>query len=205
MQVSVVLVRHGHVEGIDVPRFRGRMDLSLTATGLSQAQQTGQYVRRIAPHAVRIYSSPLTRCVVTATIIGQPLGLTPLPQDRLNDIDYGEWQGRAVSEVLLESPEAVAKWFNSPAHAQIPGGEAMQGVADRVCGALEDIVNESAGETIVIVGHDSVNRVIMLQALGLELDAYWRIGQKPGAVNRLEYEGGRWRVESLNETAQLFP
>ena len=33
-----ILVRHGHVEGIEPERFRGRADLSLTKQGEGQAQ-----------------------------------------------------------------------------------------------------------------------------------------------------------------------
>jgi phosphoserine phosphatase len=205
MRVSVILIRHGHVEGIDTLRFRGRVHLPLTGAGLCQAEQTRDYVCRIAPHLAKIYSSPLTRCITTGSIIGQPFGLTPLPREGLNDIDYGDWQGRTVAEVSSASPAAVAAWFSSPADAQIPGGETLQGVADRVSRTLEEIVKESPGEAVAIIGHDSVNRVILLLALGLQLSSYWRIGQQPGAVSRLEFESGRWSVESLNETGQLYP
>lgn len=205
MRVSLLVVRHGHVEGIDMPRFRGRMHLPLTASGLHQAEQTGEYVRRIAPHPARIYSSPMTRCITTGTIIGKPLGLVPQPCDGLNDIDYGAWQGRLVSEVSSESPSAVATWFSSPTEAEIPGGETLHGVADRVGLTIAEIIKENAGNTIVVVGHDSVNRVLLLQALGLSLDHYWRIGQHPGAVNHLEYYNGAWSIESLNETGHLMP
>lgn len=205
MRVSLILVRHGHVEGIDTPQFRGRTHLALTASGQLQAEQTGEYIHRIAPHPARIYSSPLTRCVTTGTIIGRGAGLVPLPRAGLNDIDYGAWQGRLVSEVSRESPEAVAAWFHSPAQAKIPGGETLQSVAERVRRAIGAIVEENAGATVIVVGHDSVNRVILLQALGLPLDAYWRIAQRPGAVNRLEFQDGVWSIESLNETAHLLP
>lgn len=61
----IVLVRHGHVEGIDPPRFRGRMELPLTELGLRQAELTAE---RIASHwrPVAIYTSPMQRCVQTA-------------------------------------------------------------------------------------------------------------------------------------------
>ncbi len=105
----VVLVRHGHVEGIDQPRFRGRMHLQLTAVGLRQAEQACEYVSMIAPCLRGIYSSPMTRCISTASIIGRPFGLAPNPEEGLTDLDYGAWQGRRVSAVERESPDAVSK------------------------------------------------------------------------------------------------
>ena len=205
MRVTMIVVRHGHVEGIDIPRFRGRVHLPLTASGLQQAEQTGEYVRRLAPHPAAIYSSPLTRCITTATTIGNPLGLAPIPTDGLNDIDYGSWQGRLVSEVAGEEPSAVAKWFEAPAQATIPDGETLHALSDRVHSAVANIVGAHAGDAVIVVGHDSVNRVLLLQALGLSLDRYWRIGQSPCAVSRLEYVDGQWSIESLNETGHLTP
>jgi probable phosphoglycerate mutase len=205
MRITMIVVRHGHVEGIDVPRFRGRIHLSLTASGLQQAEQAGEYVRRLAPHPAVIYSSPLTRCVTTASIIGNPFGLAPVPNEGLNDIDYGSWQGRLVSEVTEEDPSTVAKWFRSPAEAEIPGGETLRALADRVRATVDEIVSTNAGNAVVLVAHDSVNRAILLQALGLPLNHYWRLGQSPGAVSHLEYLDGEWTVESLNETAHLIP
>lgn len=205
MRVSVIVVRHGHVEGIEIPRFRGRMHLPLTATGLQQAEQSGEYVRRLAPHPAAIYSSPLTRCITTASTIGNPLGLAPIPTEGLNDIDYGAWQGRLVTEVASEAPSEVAAWFETPAQATIPGGETLDALSIRTRASVADIVAKHAGDAVIIVAHDSVNRVILLQALGLPLDHYWRLGQSPGAVSRLEYVDGRWTIESLNETGHLAP
>jgi phosphoserine phosphatase len=205
MRVTVIVVRHGHVEGIDIPRFRGRVHLSLAASGLQQAEQAGEYVRKLAPHPSVIYTSPLTRCVTTAAIIGNPLGLAPVPREGLNDINYGSWQGRLVSDVTNEDPSTVAKWFKSPVEVEILGGETLLVLADRVRTTVGEIVSTNAGNAVVVVAHDSVNRTILLQALGLPLNHYWRLGQSPGAVNHLSYVDGEWTVESLNETAHLIP
>lgn len=205
MRTTIIIVRHGHVEGIDIPRFRGRVHLPLSANGLQQAEQTGEYVRRLVPHPAAIYSSPLTRCITTATTIGSPLGLAPMPTDGLNDIDYGRWQGRLVSEVTTEDPSGVARWFQTPTQATIPGGETLQSLSDRVSATVAEILTAHAGDAVVIVGHDSVNRIALLQALGLPLESYWRIGQSTGAVSRLEYIDQEWFIESLNETAHLSP
>lgn len=205
MRVTVILVRHGHVEGIDQPRFRGQMHLQLTAVGLQQAEQACQYIQRAISRPTRIYSSPLTRCITTASIIGGPFGLAPIPEQGLIDIDYGAWQGRLVSEVSEESAALVSEWFKVPGRVEIPGGETLRALSDRVGDAMARILKENPGDPIVVVGHDSVNRVLLLQALGLPLDRYWNLGQRPGAINRLEYDKGDWSVESLNETAHLIP
>ena len=56
-----------------------------------------------------------------------------------------------------------------------------------------------AEDTIVLVGHDNVNRVLLLQFLGLPLASYWSIEQGPCCVNEIDFGEGRSRVLRLNE------
>jgi phosphoserine phosphatase len=199
---KIILVRHGHVEGISPERFRGRADLRLTAEGRRQAEATA---RRI--HAtwtpVAVYTSPLGRCRVTGEAIGEPFGLAPAARDGLIDIDYGEWQGLTPDEARSRWPEAVDTWYRAPDWAAIPGGETLQQVLTRTVAVLREVTGHHPGDTVVLVGHDSVNRVILLHALGLPLSRYWRLGQDPCAINEIEYSGDAFTVRSVNETYHL--
>ena len=174
---SIILVRHGHVEAIDEPCFRGQTHHGLTAVGMRQAEQTAEYIVRVAPHVRRVYTSPLTRCVTTASIIGTAAGLAPVPEAGLTDIDYGEWQGRLVSDVRREAPEAVATWFTRPAQVMIPGGETLAVLAARTLAAMTGIVQDNLSATVVVVAHGTVNRTIAPRALGMPLERFWSIGQ----------------------------
>jgi len=110
---KVLLVRHGHVEGILPERFRGRADLTLTAEGRRQAEATAQRIQRSWKPAA-LYSSPMRRCIATATAIGKPFALTPIPLPGLNDIDYGQWQGLTPDEVRVRWPDELAQWYRHP-------------------------------------------------------------------------------------------
>ena len=57
--------------------------------------------------------------------------------------------------------------------------------------------------TIVIVGHDSVNRALLLQLLDLPLAAYWRFEQSPCCLNEIDVEGGKVCIRRINETRHL--
>ena len=70
---KIILVRHGHVEGIDPPRFRGRTELPLTDLGVRQAGLTAQRIKRGWKPAA-VYTSPMGRCVSTAEAIGLVTG-----------------------------------------------------------------------------------------------------------------------------------
>jgi len=198
----IVLVRHGHVEGIDPPRFRGQTDLPLTDRGMRQAEKTRDLVAWL-PHPIAAYASPLSRCMTTAEIIVQPLSLTVTPMPSFLDINYGDWQGRSYQEVQQEDPEGFARWFDTPQLAIIPGGETLLQLAGRVAATMRGIVAKHSGETLLLVGHDTVNRVLLLLALDLPLSRFWHLRQDPCAVNIVTYDEGGWRVVSMNEASHL--
>ena len=201
MSTTIVLVRHGHVDGIDQPRFRGRQHLALTAAGMRQVEQTAQLIA----HRYRldaVFSSPLTRCITTATAIGRAHGLAPQPEDDLIDIDFGEWQGRTHEDVLAQDGERVRAWFADPAAASVPGGETLESLSRRVIDAFERIIGRHRGGTVAIVGHDTTNRTLLLHALGLSLTHFLRLRQDPSCLNVL-HSNETVVIASLNETAHL--
>lgn len=199
---KIILVRHGHVAGISPERFRGRADLELTPEGRRQAEATARRIRA-GWTAAALYASPLSRCLTTAEAIGKPFGLSPTPIPGLMDIDYGEWQGLTPDEVARRWPEPLDTWYRAPHWAAIPGGESLQDVLTRAVAALRDVIGRHPSDTVVLVGHDSVNRVILLHALDLPLSRYRRLGQDPCAVNEVDFSGDSCTVQSVNETLHL--
>ncbi|HEY1261601.1 MAG TPA: histidine phosphatase family protein [Stellaceae bacterium] len=199
---KILLVRHGHVEGISPERFRGRAKLPLTAEGQRQATVTaGRIAAEWRPAA--IYSSPMERCLATGAAIGQPLGLSPVVTAGLNDIDYGSWQGLMPDQARLRWPDEVDAWYRHPDWAMIPGGETLQDVLARATAALRDIFRRHPDDPVVLVGHDSVNRIILLHALGLPLARYWRIRQSPCAINEIDLDRDGFTIVAINRTDHL--
>jgi broad specificity phosphatase PhoE len=199
---EILLTRHGHVPWLEPRRFRGRAELKLTDKGVAQAEATA---RRIAagwrPQA--IYASPLGRTLHTARIIAEPLRLPVQSLDGLIDMDFGEWQGLTADEAKARWPEAAGLWDRRPDLVQPPGGETLQDVLARVAQALRLVVARHPQETVVLVGHDGINRVILLHALELPLARYWQLGQDPCALNRIEASAEGFVVETMNDTAHL--
>jgi probable phosphoglycerate mutase len=199
---KIILVRHGHVEGISPERFRGRADLALTAAGRRQAEATARRIQATWT-PVAVYTSPLSRCRATGEAIGRPFGLSPQPIEGLIDIDYGNWQGLTPDEAKSRWPRALDTWYRAPHLAQIPAGETLQGLLSRTVAALREVIERHQTEEVVVVGHDSVNRVLLLHALDLPLSRYWRLGQDPCAINEIEFREDGFTIRSLNETFHL--
>jgi phosphoserine phosphatase len=203
---KVILTRHGHVEGIDPPLFRGRTDLPLTSLGEAQANAVA---RRIASswNPVAVYSSPMRRCLTTAQAIAAAAKISCKILDDLTDLDYGEWQGRAYSEIRSSSPSLFAAWFATPHLVRFPAGDSLQDLVARAADALRAVLawHQEAAEAVVLVGHDSVNRALLLQLLDQPLSAYWRIRQEPCSINEIDVVDSRISVLRVNETAHLDP
>ncbi len=201
---TIVLVRHGEVPGVVPPSFRGRADLLLTDRGLGQAALARDF---LASHVqlAAAYASPLTRSMRTGEIIAQPHAIAVSPLPEFVDIDYGDWQGRTFDQVRSADPAAFADWLGRPHFASIPNGETLSDVSARVTRVMQELLTRHSGETVLVVGHDSVNRVFLLLALELSLSRYWRIHQDPCCINILNYGDGGWTAKCINETAHLLP
>jgi phosphoserine phosphatase len=200
--IGIILVRHGHVDWLAPERFRGRAELPLSDLGRRQAQAVARYIAATwKPDAV--YTSPLGRCRETGAAVAAPFRLEPQPIDGLADIDYGEWQGLTRDEARERWPDETELWFRAPHIAAIPGGETLAAVLSRATAALRDILWRHPDQTVVLVGHDSVNRVLLLFALELPLSRYWQLRQEPCGVNELVFDNGSFIIGSINQTQHL--
>jgi probable phosphoglycerate mutase len=199
---TILLIRHGEVEGITPPRFRGREDLALTPKGVRQAEQVRDAISgRWVLNAV--YCSPLSRCVRTADAIARPFNLDSVPHHGLIDTHYGAWQGLSVAEVAQRWPEELARWHTAPQTMRLPGGETLQEVQARATDALNAILHAHRHGVVAVVAHDSVNRVLLCHALGLPLGAYWTLSQSPCGISEVTFTDDRFTIHSLNETQHL--
>lgn len=199
----IILTRHGHVDWIAPERFRGRAELPLSDLGQRQAAALGERIARSwTPSA--IYASPLSRCQHTAQAIAKAAGGAVQTLPDLIDTDYGQWQGLTHQEVEKRWPQAFKRWFEHPDMTAIPSGETLAMVLVRSTAVLRKMLDEHPDGQVVLVGHDSINRVILLHALGLPLSQYWRIRQDPCCVNELHLDAQGCSLSRLNETHHLI-
>jgi probable phosphoglycerate mutase len=198
----IILVRHGQTEWNRVERFRGHKDVPLNKTGLAQAEATGQRIfAQLTPTAV--YSSPLSRAVKTAEAIAKHFDIPVQPHPDLIDINYGEWHGLTPEEARQHWPQQVDNWYNNPEQALIPGGETLADLRSRAMQTVSELADRHAGETIVLVGHTVINRIILLGVLGLGNERFWHIKQDTCAINIFQVEKGDFVLVSLNDTCHL--
>jgi len=199
----IVLVRHGQTAWNREARFRGRADIELDEFGLKQAEATGRYLASRWPVAA-VYASPMRRAMQTAKAIARVRGLTARPLEGLIDIDFGELQGLSLDETAQRYTATYWAWEKAPHTVHFPGGEGLDDVRSRVVGALDEVVARHPEQTVALVSHTVVNRVLLCAVLGWGNDHFWRLRQETCAVNVFDAEeDGTFTIALLNDTCHL--
>src|SRR5262249_44845978 len=134
-RLVIAFVRHGQTELNRRGRLQGRLDAPLSELGRDQAVALGRGFA--AEPVVRVYTSPLRRAGDTAAAIAREQGLEVEVDERLVELDYGEWDGLALGDV---APRDWAAWRADPEFAP-PGGERLVDVTARVAAFSADVAD----------------------------------------------------------------
>jgi probable phosphoglycerate mutase len=195
---NFLLIRHALCDPIGRSIAGRQAGIHLNDLGRRQAQQLAERLQPIALEG--IYSSPLERALETATAIGQAKRLPVRAAEAWNELDFGEWTGRALADL-----DGVPQWqrFNSfRSSSTIPGGENMVEVLGRVLRELDRLrdVHPAPTASVVVVSHGDVLRSLMAHVLGLHLDLFQRLEISPASISILEVTEGGSRILLLNST-----
>jgi len=184
----LVLVRHGEPDESMHGRCYGRLDVPLSAAGLRRAAAVGEALRGHEIDAV--YSSSLQRAFDTARAVASAHGLEPIPRDALRELDFGELEGMSHEEIASEYPELYRFWMEDPSTVRFPGGEALSDLRARVLPEVAEIRERHEGESVAVVAHGGVVRVVLAEALELPDTAFFRLDQPYGALSVVDWIEG---------------
>jgi probable phosphoglycerate mutase len=184
--MKILLARHGETRWNAEGRYQGQMDIPLSETGEAQARQLGERLRGV--EITRAVASPLLRAARTAQLALEEHRAAQLTLDPdLQEIAHGEWEGLLAGEIRERDPALLRAWREAPVSVQMPGGESLQQVLDRAWPALaRACAGLGADDTLLVVAHDAVNRVLLCRILGLPLARLWSFRQAPTTINLLE-------------------
>ena len=200
-KLRLFVVRHGETAWSRERRFAGSRDVALEPEGLRQCEAVA---RALAPQAVvAVYASPLERARASAEVIAKPHRLPVEIDPAFGEMAFGEWEGLTREEVAARFPAAYEEWRHAPHLVRIAGGETLSQVAERARGAVQALAASHTGETIVLVTHAIVTRLIVLDALGLGPERLWTVDATPAGITEIEYEPGWATVHRMNTLAHL--
>lgn len=196
--MRVYIARHGETTWNLAGRYQGRRESALTALGMRQAFALAEAMH--AHEIGRVIASPLLRCTATAKPTAERANLRVETDDRLLEIAHGTWEGRMREEIAANDGARYRAWRENPDHVAFDGGETPQAVRARwrdFAAALRPDV------PTLIVTHDAVVRVALLDGLGEDLRAFWRTRVENGAYAIFDVEDGRWTLIDERVDAHL--
>ncbi len=204
--MRILLARHGETPWNAEGRYQGQIDIPLSPVGEAQATALGE--RLAAVEITRAVASPLSRAQRTAQLaLGAARADTLLTEPDLQEIAHGEWEGLLASEIHDKDQSRLRAWREEPDTVLMPGGESLRQVLERSWRGLARAA-EGLGDqdTLLVVAHDAVNRVILCRVLGLPISRLWSFRQAPTTLNLLEGPDiEQLEVVRLNDCAHHTP
>ncbi|MSO23449.1 MAG: alpha-ribazole phosphatase [Acidobacteria bacterium] len=191
------LVRHGETESEARGRCYGRLDLALSLKGRRQAELVAQRLSKESLAA--IYASPRRRARESAAPIGAVHDLPVEVLEELCEINFGDFEGLTYEEIQRRYPERYRHWMEHPTEIQFPNGESFTEMRNRVVNTAATLRECHLGESIAIVSHGGVNRILLAEALGVAPANIFRIAQRYAALNLISYSENMPLVELVNE------
>jgi len=195
--LKIFLIRHGETEHNRDKIVSGISDSMLTETGKLQSKKLAGYFANEKIDTV--YASPLSRAIETAREITTKKSLQVNCDERLREINFGEWEGKSWDFVH----KTVSNWKEIRHEYRSPNGETQQEVSERVLAFLGEIKKKHKEGSIVIVGHGSVNKAFLGILLKISLKERYSIGQSNACINLIGISNNKVEVYKINDTSHL--
>lgn len=199
--MRVSLVRHGQTFDNARAVLQGQRGGGLSDEGRAQIARLAARLRG-RPHAA-LYTSDLQRAVESAELLSASVGLAPVQEPLLREVDIGAWSGLTVDEVAARFPEEHARWS---AGEDLPrgGGETYAAVGERMERALLDLAARHPHGHVLAVSHGTAIRSLAARVLGLRAHRLpsWPVMMN-SAITVLEIDGAALKLITWNDASHL--
>jgi len=182
--VTICLLRHGETAfNAQGNKYCGRTDIEINENGVRQAARMKELLKAWRFDAV--FSSPLKRARRTAEIVSDQADAV-ISDDRLIEVNFGEWEGKNSDEFKTLDPESWLNWLHDPGLNQAGRtGETAKQVIERLADFFGELLENFDGKTVLVVAHNGVNRLFLAHSLGMPLSNYRKIIQENSALTLL--------------------
>ncbi len=197
----IYLLRHGRIRSFPEKTYIGQADIPLSQEGIGQAEAWREFFRNRLPET--IFCSDLARSLVTATIIAEAFSDRICVRKELREISLGRWEGIAMAEIRKNFPEQWELRGRNLKQFRPPGGESFSDLSRRVLPVFYDICSQSSGD-VLIVSHAGVNRVILADIMGIDLNHILQISQNYAALNIISAGKTGMEVIRMNITLMSY-
>ena len=202
----LILLRHGETVGNQRQLWTGWTDTPLSVRGREQVHRTAEWAAQNGQQFVRLYSSPIGRAHKTAQAVGQAIGLTPVLDDGLKEMHFGELETIHSERFPVDYPELFSRWQNRTDESFAwPGGESRRAFRYRVAQAMLRLATWHEGEVVLVVTHSGVIRMALAHLEPERFGEWWRVELGNCGFTHLQLNpDGTAKVPILNDVGHLI-
>ena len=197
----VLIIRHGQTIFNSEKRWQGQLDVPLDDIGIQQVQALAKHLRGRKFDA--IYSSPLQRAWLTAEAVGEIVGVQPVAEERLSEINVGIFSGLTRDEIEQQWPTEWERYRSGDMDFVIPKGESLRNLQDRAFEAWETLVSQAIGREIALVSHGGTIRHLLLKILEHNPPDMSSVFLPNTCMTTLERAGSYWQLCELAAVPHL--
>lgn len=197
---EVLVVRHGETDWNREHRWQGHGGPGLNDVGRAQAAALAHRLSGVRLGA--IYTSDLPRAVQTAEIIAAVVGLEPVPDAGLREVDVGSWRGLTRAEVRRRDPAGYRRWLRGEAGWE--GGETYDEMHSRVVATFDRLRSGHPRARILLVSHGGCVRAVVGHVVGTPAHDRLRIdGAQNCSLTTVTAARGALRLAGFNDVGHL--
>jgi broad specificity phosphatase PhoE len=190
--VQIILIRPGATDYDQQRRIQGNLDVPLNEEGIAEVQRMIEDLRALNMEVV--YGGCCEPAMQTAQAIAGGLGIKFRKVDKMQNLNYGLWQGTPVEEVRLKHPKVYRQWQEQPELVCPPEGEMLSQAAQRVEQAVTRLLKRHKEGVIGLVVPEPLASLVRRFVTHAELGDLWK------AIG----DHGRWEVLPI-EPETLVP
>jgi len=184
------LLRHGDVEG--GRKYRGHQDDPLSELGWQQLRDN----TKIKQNWNQVISSPLKRCAEFSRELADKHQIPLEIEQDFKEISFGLWEGKTAEELLAEDEVRIKKYWNDPVNVIPPQGEALSDFEKKILLAWNKMLNQYAGQHVLLLSHAGVMRIILCHILGMPLIELFKLDVALAKSSR---------IEVISDAGEIYP
>ena len=196
----LILIRHGETQWTKLQKFQGSTDTRLTSKGRRQAYAIAKALK--SSGIQHLYCSTLSRAKDTAEIIRRSIRKKVRTDGRLNELNFGHWEGKSRQQLLKERDPIYARWTRGQLLTPTRG-ESLQSMRKRSGNFIARCLKSHKGKRIAVVAHGGTIKMIIDEALNLPVRSLWSLRIDPASISVLGFHPQFRQLVSLNVTSHL--
>ncbi len=181
-------------------RYQGRTDIPLNSQGIRNAKKVAKALQSNPPD--QLFASTLSRARQTAKEIAARFKMGVTADPRLNELDFGKWEGASYVEMSKRKQSVLFKWQEGKL-ARLPGGESVDSLTQRTRSFLKEILKKYTNKTVAVVSHAGPIKMFLFEVLKTKRPPIWAFRIEPASLSFIEGDSNFLQIVWTNRTDHL--